>query len=45
LRPYAVLYNKDENVRGGDARDAIAARDSGESSEAVRAALLRSGRS
>jgi len=40
VKPYVVLYNQDENVRGGDARDAIAARDSSEASEAVRAALL-----
>ncbi|MEZ0229861.1 MAG: hypothetical protein ACAI25_14635, partial [Planctomycetota bacterium] len=39
MRPLAVLYNQDENVRGGDANDAIAARDSSEASDAVRAAL------
>lgn len=39
MRPYVILFNKDENVQGGDALDAIAARDSGEAGEAVRIAL------
>jgi len=39
LKPYVVLFNQDENVRGGEARDAIAARDSAEASGAVRRAL------
>jgi len=39
VRPYAVLYNQDENIQGGDARDAIAARDSREASAAVGAAI------
>lgn len=36
---YVVLYNRDENVLGGDARDAIAARGNLEALEAIEAAL------
>ncbi len=39
MKPYVVLCNRDENIEGGDERDAIAARDSSESSEAVSRAL------
>jgi len=44
MKPYVVLYDDDQNVRGGDANDAIAARDSAETSKAVRAALSALGR-
>src|SRR5690348_15641070 len=43
MRPYAVLYNDDDNVVGGDERDRDAVVDVLETVEAVSAALAKSG--
>src|SRR5207302_6184187 len=43
VRPYVVLYNKEDNVRGGDERDSIAARDAAVAAAAVEKALARLG--
>jgi D-alanine-D-alanine ligase len=43
MKPYVVLYNDDDNVRGGDASDAVAASDAAFVAEAVAAALGKLG--
>ena len=44
MKPYVVLYNDDENVRGGDASDAIAASDAAFVAQAVAESLAKLGR-
>lgn len=39
MRPYVILYNDDENVEGGDSRDALAVVDVRDTIDPVRAAL------
>jgi D-alanine-D-alanine ligase len=43
VKPYVVLYNDDENVRGGDDGDAVAASESAFVANAVAAALAKLG--
>jgi len=43
VRPYVVLYNGDDNIRGGSALDALAVRDVQEAARAVAASLRRLG--
>jgi D-alanine-D-alanine ligase len=44
LRPYVILYNRDENVRGGDPKDRIAVQGNLDSLEPIRAAVAKLGR-
>src|SRR5213078_3320442 len=41
--PYAILYNRDINVRGGNASDAIAAQGNLDALEPIRMALAKLG--
>lgn len=43
MRPYVILFNRDENVRGGDPRDVIAAQGNLDSLEPIRSAIATLG--